>query len=339
MSTLYIGCDIAKDSFVAAFQYNGQQQLLPSMPNSPAGFASLLQTIRHFQLQHNLEKAHLIIEPTAGYELALVNFCLAQGFQISLPNPLHVREWARGMRRRAKTDRQDAIVLARFGAETNPPLWQPLPSEVAELEQMLRRKEDLEQMLRQERNRQGTLRQRPGLPEAVKSSLERVIGALEQELADLEQQIKQHVRQHSELQEQARLLLSVPGLGAKNVLWVLVLLHRWKVLGGCGGESKGLVAYVGLDPKPHESGSSVHKRALISRMGNRVLRRRLFLSALGGIRGQNVLRAFYMRLVGRGKPKKAALIAAARKILVWAWAVFRDHTRFDPAKVSPKLAL
>jgi transposase len=82
----------------------------------------------------------------------------------------------------------------------------------------------------------------------------------------------------------------------------------------------------------------VHKRASISRKGSRTLGWRLFLGALGGVRGRNVLRVFYQRLVGRGKAKKVALIAAARKILVWAWAVFRKQTSFDPAKVSRELA-
>jgi len=68
-------------------------------------------------------------------------------------------------------------------------------------------------------------------------------------------------------------------------------------------------------------------------MGATQLRRRLFMSALGGTRGENPLRHFYLRLVGRGKAKMVALIAAARKVLVWAWAVFRAGAPFDPQKV------
>jgi transposase len=214
-----------------------------------------------------------------------------------------------------------------------------LPAELNELELVLRRKEDLEKLLRQERNRQHALGGRAGVPAAVGRSLERIIGALEQELAELEQTIKRHLGQPAELRNAAKRLQSVPGIGAKNVLWVLVLVARFSTLTDGLGDAKGLVAYAGLDPQPYQSGSSVHKRASISPKGNRSMRRRLFLGALGGVRGQNVLRGFYQRLVGRGKPKKAALIAAARKILVWAWAVFRDHTTFDPAKVSRELAV
>ena len=108
---------------------------------------------------------------------------------------------------------------------------------------------------------------------------------------------------------------------------------------GGRGRAKGLVAYLGRDPQPFESGTSVRRRARISHMGAAHLRRRLFMSALGGTRGNNALRSFYLRLVGRGKPKMVALIAAARKIVVWAWAIFRTSTPFDPTRIQRRAAM
>jgi transposase len=339
MESLSVGVDIAKTGFVAAYWWQGQGYPLGSFPNTPAGFVALAQALRPIQAACDTAQIQLILEPTGGYELPLARFALQQDWMVSLPNPRHVRDWAKGVGRRAKTDPQDALLLARYGAERKPAVWHPLPAAVAELEELLRRKDDLEQMLRQERNRQDALRQRPGMPSAVPSSLERLIGALQDELAAIEDAIKQHLHAHAELRASAKRLRTVPGIGPKNVLWLLVLLSRWHTLTQGQGDSRGVVAYCGLDPQPYDSGTSVHKRATISRQGNSNVRRRLFLSALGGVRGQNVLRSFYQRLVGRGKAKKAALIAAARKILVWAWAVFRDHTTFDPAKVSRELAV
>ena len=95
---------------------------------------------------------------------------------------------------------------------------------------------------------------------------------------------------------------------------------------------KSLVAYAGLDPKPHESGTSVRERSGISRQGNRPFRSRLFMSALGGVTGDSPLSAFCKRLVGRGKAKKLALVAASRKILIWSWAVFVNNTAFDASR-------
>ena len=127
-------------------------------------------------------------------------------------------------------------------------------------------------------------------------------------------------------------LLSVPGIGTRNVLPLLVLLFRWDVLTDGRGESNGLVAYVGLDPQPYQSGTSVHRPAAISRQGERLLRSRLYMGALGALRGHNPVRAFYDHLVGRGKAKKLALVAAARKIVVWAWVVFHTDIPFAATK-------
>lgn len=339
MSTLFVGVDVAQATLVAALWLRGQPLDLEECANSPDGFQALAAQLQAAQQTSGASAIHLILEPTGGYELALAAFVLQQGWTLSRPNPAQVRDWARGRGYRAKTDRLDGRMLAQYGAETDPPRWQPLPAEVNQLELLLRRKEDLEQLLRQEKNRQHALGQRPGVPEAVGRSLERVIGALEQELAELEQAIKRHMQQYAELGRIAKRLRSVPGIGTKNVLWILVVLARFSTLTQGQGDAKGVVAYCGLDPQPYSSGSSVRKRSSISRKGNRSLRSRLFLGALGGVRGQNVLRAFYQRLVGRGKPKKAALIAAARKILVWAWAVFRDQTTFDPSKVTREPAV
>jgi len=331
MSTQFLGVDMAKDTFDAALWVNDQAQWLGTFPNTLAGFQDL-QTRIPPQTAETGETIHLIVEPTGGYELALMNFACEQRWQISLPNPKQVRDWAKGQGRRAKTDQQDAMLLAKYGAKEQPRLWSPLPEAVATLDDLLRRRDDLELMLRQERNRQSAFDSRPVVSTSVQASVEQVIRALEEALQSIERTIKQHMHSHPDLDRAAKLLLSVPGIGQKTVLPILVVMIRWHTWTDGQGAAKGLVAYVGLDPQPHESGTSVRKRATISRMGNRVVRRKLFMAALGGVRGNNALQHFYRRLVGRGKPKMVALVAAARKLLVWAWAVFRTQTAFDPAR-------
>ena len=167
------------------------------------------------------------------------------------------------------------------------------------------------------------------MPAAVPQSSERVIRVLEDELRQIEQAIADHLQEHHELAQVRQRLCTVPGIGAKNSLPLLVLVYRWQTLTAGHGHAKGLTAYVGLDPQPCESGTSVHGHAAISRMGNRAARQQWSMGALGGMRGHNALRTFYQRLVGRGKAKKLALLACARKILHWAWAVFVSGRPFD----------
>jgi transposase len=317
-----LGVDVGHTALVAAVWADGQEQVLGAFANTPAGFAALEQAV-------GSPPDRMVIEPTGGYELALAAWAVERRWVVCRPNPRHVRDWAKSQGRRAKTDRQDALLLARYGAKHDLPAWTALPSEVAELESLLRRRDDLEQLLRQERNRQQQLAGRPGVAQAVPPSLQKVIDALEEALRELEEAIAAHHQQHPALAAAIRRVRTVPGIGARNSLWVVVVLYRWQVLTHGTGDAKGLTAYVGLDPTVHESGTSVRGARTISRTG------------MGGVRGKgtNPLRDFHERLIAAHKPKVVAYVAAARKILCWAWAVFHHQQPFDPVKAAPKAAL
>jgi len=237
-----------------------------------------------------------------------------------------VRHWAKSRGKRAKTDGLDARLLAEFGAHHSPPLWKPLPDDVAALDLLLQHLEGLRETLRQQQNRRESLRARGVYQAPVSESLERVIQTLQAEIAAVETAIRDHQDKHSALKQRARQLQTVPGIGAKNVLDFVVGLERFHTLTEGKGTAKQLTAYLGLDT---QSGQR-NRRGTISRQGDADLRHRLFMAALGGVRGNNPLKAFYQRLLARSKPKKVALIAAAHKIVIWAWAVFCNNTVFQP---------
>lgn len=332
MNTLTIGVDVSLKTLDVAVAIDSERATtLGRFTNSEAGFKELAA-----KLEREAQGAtiHLIMEPTGGYELPLAQFASERQWLVSLPNPRKVKDWASSQGRRAKTDRQDAQKLACYGKAHALPIWQPLPPAVAELEALLARRKDLEDILQQERNRQQALQAQAAFKGPVATSLEQSIGWLQQAIGAVEAAIQQHVDEHPDLRDQARRLRTVPGIGRRNVLSILVLLHRWGTLTKNQGTTRGLTAFVGLDPQPFESGSSIRKPAMISRQGNPATRSLLYFSALGGTRGNNPLRHFYHRLVAAGKPKKLALIASARKMLSWAWVIFRDQTVFDPSRTG-----
>ena len=330
MSTLWVGIDVAKASLAVATLWQTERFHLGEFSNEPAGFTALATQIQAEQARCGATTVQWVVEPTGGYELALVTFAQEQGWLLSLPHPRQVRQWAQGIGQRAKTDRQDALLLARFGAAQQPPPHRPLALEVSELDSLLRRRQDLEQMLQPEKNRLGTLRDRPGIAAPVITNLERVLQALYDALQEVEQAIMDHQQQHAHLHDEAQRLLALPGIGRKIVLPLLVQLHRWQTLTAGQGTAKGLTAFVGLDPQPYESAASVRKRSSISKMGNATLRRLLYMGALSAVHGQNPLHSFYQRLVGRGKAKKLVVVAAARKLLAWAWTLFARQVDWDP---------
>ncbi len=329
MTTMWLGIDVAKASFVAAAIGNGEEHL-GQFANDASGFAALAERVPGAARDAEPVTIHLVLEPTGGYELALVVFAYEQGWQVSLPNPKQVRDWAKGTGQRAKNDRQDARLLARYGAACQPVAQPPLAAEVSELDSLLKRRQDLAQMLQQEKNRQQELRGRPGTAGAVGANLARVIEALTEALQDVEAAIAAHLQQFAHLQAEAKRLLALPGIGPKVVLPLVVLLHRWQNLTAGEGTAKGLTAFVGLDPQPYESGRSVRRRSTISKMGNAEARRLLYMGALSAVHGRNPLHLFYERLVGRGKARKLVVVAAARKLLVWAWTLFSRQTEWNP---------
>lgn len=344
---LTIGIDVAKATVEAAvWDVQAQHSVaLGRFANAADGWEALTVAARAALGGAVLTApVRVVVEPTGGYELGLALWAAAQapaGWGVLRPNPRHVREWARSQGYRAKTDRQDALVLAQYGAQVATPLWQPLPAAVGELEQLLHRRDELETLLHRERTRQQQVAARagqPGMPPALGQSIARLIEALEREHAQIEQALAEHLAQHPDQCAARDQLLTVPGVGARIVLPLVALLGHWQAQTDGHGSAKGLVAFAGLDPQPHQSGTSVQRHATISRQGERRLRSRLYMGALGALRGHNPVRQFYDRLVGRGKPKKLALVAAARKILVWAWAVFHAKTPFDAAKTVQLVA-
>jgi transposase len=334
MERVASGVDMSKASFVGAVWVAGRALALGKFANDASGFQALQQALLQQQVEQGASQIHLVVEPTGGYELALVAFAYEQGWLVSLPNPRQVREWAKGIGKRAKTDKVDAQLLAQFAAERQPPAQPPLAAEVSELDNLLQRRSDLETMLRQEKNRLGELRTRPGMPQSVLANLEQMIHALENAVQEIEQAIQQHLQTHAYLHEHRQRLLTIPGIGPKNVLPLLGLLLRWHTLTNGQGSDKGLTALVGLDPKPWTSGTSVFHPPTISKMGDGEIRRLLYMGALGALRGQNPLHDFYDRLVGRGKAKKLALVAASRKLLTWTWAIFSTNTVWQPTLVT-----
>lgn len=332
-TSLYLGVDVAQASLAVAYASATKVARLSSQRNDEAGWAALAAEVS----RHNEAglPVHLIVEPTGGYEAGLVAFGHGQGWAVSVVNPLHVRRFAQSQGRRAKTDPLDAEILARYGRQLQPLPQLPMAADAADLEALQGRRDDVVKLLRAERNRLAQLKQRPRVPRAVQQSVERLVHTLEEELAQLDEAIAHLCRHSEQLRLLHRLLLTVPGVGQRVVIRLLVLIHRFQALTAGTGTAAQLVAYLGLDPQPYESGRSVQRRSTISRMGHRLGRADLFMAALGGVRGHNPLRHFYQRLLDNGKAKRLALVACARKILVWAWAVFQARLPFDPVKAMP----
>jgi len=312
-----LGVDVSKRKFdVALLRADGKHRA-HAFPNSEAGFGQLAQWLRGM----GVEQMHACLESTGSYGLALASFLHDQGHLVSVVNPACIKAFADSELRRAKTDRVDAKVIARFCAAMHPAPWQPPAAELRELQALMRRVESLQQMIQQERNRL----EAPGISAAVRASLERTLELLQEELVRLRRQIGDHLDQHPELKRRRDLLRSIPGIGETTAAWLLSEMSAIQF-----GRARQLAAYAGLVPSPRESGSSVRGRGRLSKRGNLRLRRALYWPAIVAMQHNPTLRAFAHRLRLAGKPTMVIIAALMRKLLHIAFGVLKHGRPFDP---------
>ena len=332
----HIGVDVSKSTVDCAYRSsedNGSTYL-GQYSNSQTGFDQMIQNIN--DLNQNQDDVFATLEPTGGYEGRLVHCLIAQGWKVSLPNPKYIKDFASSQGRRNKSDQIDCVSICDYGTERKPETHTLLSSKIEAMSDLLQRKNQLEKTIRAEKNRLKQYQQRPRQALRVNDSFNRILEMLEEELREIEKEIDDIVKNDCVISNHITRLLTLPGIGPKTVHYLFVHLALCYTLTKGKGTSSMVVAMAGVDPEKFTSGTSIRKPPKISKKGDKLLRQKLFMGALGGVSGDNPLKDFYQRLVGRGKPKKKALVAAMRKILVWAWSIYVNEVDFDPALAGAK---
>ena len=256
----------------------------------------------------DLEPALVLLEATGGLELPLVAALAAAALPVVVVNPRQVRDFAKATGTLAKTDTLDAGVLAHFADAVRPEV-RPLQDAATQvLNSLTARRHQVMTMLVSEKNRLGTASGAVS-PRAVSPRIEAHIAWLEQELSDLDKGLRQTLRRSPVWREKDDLLRTVPGVGPQLSLTLLAHLPELGTL-----DRKQIAALVGVAPYNRDSGTRRGKRAVWG--GRSRVRAVLYMGALVASRHNPAIRDFYQRLLAAGKPKKVALVASMRKLLV-----------------------
>jgi transposase len=270
-----------------------------------------------------LAPALITMAATGGHEHAVAGALAAAGLPVAVVNPRQVRDFARATGELAKTDRLDARIIALF-AERVRPAVRALPGAAQRsLEALLSRRRQLNGMLVAERNRLLLA------DDAIRSSLAKHVRWLEKELGAVEDDVARAVEESPVWRAREDLLRSVPGVG--RVL-ATALLADLPELGR--PSRREVAALVGVAPHARDSGR--HRGRRTAWGGRSEVRTALYMSALASLTHNPPLRAFYERLVTEGKPRKVALVAVMRKLLVALNAMARDGRRWDPDLVATR---
>jgi len=302
--TLCVGIDVSKETLDVA--YSGGQQVR-RFKNHPDHFPALVRHLRP------LAPSRVVLEATGFYHERVAAYLREKGnFAIAVVAPARVRYYARSTGKAAKTDALDARVLVQYGETAQLRPWHPKEECLEELTHLAARRQQLVDMLVMEKNR---LQRSPR--RAAQASIERTLFHLEKELEALDQEIKELTEKNKDLKGRSDLLQSLKGVGPVLATTLLAYLPE---LGRV--DSREIAALAGVAPLNRDSGKMRGQRRIIG--GRAMVRRVLYMGAVSACRNNPHLKAIYDRLVAAGKPKKVALVALMRKMLIWLNAMVRD---------------
>lgn len=318
MTLSTLGIDISKLKFDAALLRDNGKFKHHVFFNTPAGFLQLSAWLE----KRKVERVHACLEATGTYSEAVATYLSNADHVVSVVNPAAIKAYGQSRLSRTKTDKADASLIAQFCRERRPPQWQPLPVEIRELQAFVRRLDALLEMRQMEANR---LEVTAGVG-AVTESLVGHLAFLNDEIARTEELIRSHIGGHPGLREQRDLLLTIPGIGDTTAAKPLGEIMDVKLYDG----ARQLAAFAGLAPRLHESGSSVRRRARLSKAGAPRLRKALYFPAIVAMRYNPHVRAMSERLKERGKCPMQIIGAAMRKLVHLAYGVLKSGKPFDP---------
>lgn len=294
-SPVYAGVDISKD----ALDLSLAGQSSGHYANSPTGIVQLIKALK------SLPRAvRVICEPSGGYERSLLEALWQENIEVSLVNAARVRAFARAQGLLVKTDQIDAAVLREFGELLRPEtLAAPTPQR-QRLAALVQRREQLVTILSMEEQRLTQSREK-----VVRKLTESLIKELKKQVKQIETMIEQQIDDDDTLKGQSERLQQVKGIGKVTAS---TLLAEMPELGKLTRNEAGALA--GVAPYNRDSGTHRGRRTI--RGGRIKVRRVLYMAATVAARFNPILKAFYQRLVAAGKPKKVALTAVMRKLVV-----------------------
>jgi transposase len=290
----YVGIDVSKDQLDIAVRPTGETW---SMANDAPGIIEVVQRLA--QLHPKL----VVLEATGGFQMPVAGALASAGLPLSMVNPRQVRDFARATGKLAKTDQLDA--------------------QTQELTALLTRRHQVVEMLTAEKNRLGATRS-----EAVRQRVQDHIRWLEQELADLDDDLDHTLRESPLWREKDNLLRSVPGIGRVVSITLLADLPELGAL-----SRYRIAALVGVAPLNRDSGRFRGKRTVWG--GRARVRAALYMAALTASRYNPIIKAFYHRLCSAGKARKVALTACMRKLLIILNSMVKHQQTWTPDVQHP----
>jgi transposase len=313
--TRVVGLDVAKSKVDACVYSEG---LRLSAPSTPEGEAQLIEWLRANRV------GRAVMEASGGYERNWAEALRAAGVEVRIVDPKRIRHFAKAAGRLAKNDPIDAETIARFAEAFPDGAAQPHDRAREEVDRLVQARGALKDL--EERTKQQGEHRPPAL---VAGALRAIAKTVRAELRKLDAAIAARIKADPAFARRAEIIRSFPGLGAQSVAGITAWFPE---LGRISNEAAAL-----LGAAPYDDDSGERKGARYCKGGRRKLRNLLYMPVMGAATQHNpVLKAYYQRLIARGKEAKVALIACMRKMIVILNTMLaRDQTWNPPARAVP----
>lgn len=315
-----VGIDVSHKTLVVAIRKGEQTGQAKEFENTPQGHVSLLKVLRKAKVER------VCLEATGLYHLDLALRLDEARVPVMVVNPKAAKRFAEAMRTRAKTDAVDAALLAEFAQRMPFEPWQRPDDQALAMRACARRLAALNKARTQTKNQLHAAQQTRSTPDFLIADLQQSIVQFDAQIMNLRQQAMGLIAADERLQHTFELLVSVTGIAAASAIQImgeLLVMPR-------DMSAKQWVAMAGLDPRAHESGTSVQKKPRLSKAGNRYLRIALYMPALSASRHDPNVRAYYHHLITmRGLKKIQAICAVMRKLLHAIHGMLKTDSLFD----------
>ena len=303
----WVGIDISKANLDVYLRPLGKTF---QVANKETAISGLIEELQTYSL--NL----IVLEATGGLETELLIQLQAAQLPVALINPRQGRDFAKATGKLAKTDAIDAQVLAHFGEALKPQVVAMESDLARQLKELISRRRQVVEIQTAEKNRRDRSRGK------ALTDIEQHLEYLEQSLKKLNQEIEELTQSNQEWIDKVNLLKTIPGIGQVISTTLVSYLPELGQL-----TAKQISRLVGVAPINHDSGQHKGKRMING--GRAPVRASLYMGAVVAIRHNPIIKDFYERLLSRGKPKKLAITACVRKMLVILNAMVRDQKRWQ----------
>ena len=316
---IYIGIDISKDSFVAAYPTKSGYTT-KTFNNDTKGVRQFIKSLP--------DESHCVMEATGNYSMLLLYLLQQAGILVSMENPQKIKHFSRAMMSVTKTDEIDAKLIAIYGEKMNPAPYK-IPSEsILLLKQKRTVLRQLKKHLAATINLQQSLAVLPKQDPTSKTSVEQTIKFLRKQISKMEEEITN--LSNKEFKRQMDLLTSIKGIGNTLASALIVATGGFTYF----TSAKQISRFLGLCPTYQQSGTSVNIKGHINRNGDTHLRSQLYIAALSSLRCNTACKEMYDRLRSNGKPGKVALVAITNKLIRQAFAVVNNNQPYIDGYVS-----